>query len=81
MGGDHGVDQGIGDARRPVVGFLFWVRADELGQAAQTAVDFARVVGRYPGVDPSLYKVAVLPADAVARPRSPDDPYFPEAET
>ena len=81
MGGDHGVDQGIGDARRPVVGFLFWVHADDLGRAAHTAVDFARIVGRYPGVGPDLYKVTVLPADAVARPQDPKDPYYPEAET
>src|SRR5438093_157710 len=26
------------DAARPVVGFLFWVRADELGQAAHESV-------------------------------------------
>jgi hypothetical protein len=78
IGGDHGVDGGIGDARRPVVGFLFWVRADDLGSAAHTAVDFARLVGSDAEIGPSLYKVMVLPADAVAR---PDDPYYPEPET
>jgi len=78
MGGDHGVDGGIGDARGPVVGFLFWVRADGLGEAAETAVDFARLVGRWPGAGPRLYKVVVLPDDAVAR---PDDPHYPEPET
>ena len=78
MGADHGVDQGIGDATRPVVGFLFWVRADDLGQAAHTAVDFATVAGRAPGVGPRLYKVTVIPNDAVAR---PDDPLYPDAET
>jgi hypothetical protein len=78
MGADHGVDQGIGDAARPVVGFLFWVRADDLGQAAHTAVDFATEVGRAPGVGPRLYKVTVLPDDAVAR---LDDPLYPDAET
>jgi hypothetical protein len=42
MGGDHGVDEGIGDARFPVVGFLFWVRADAVGEAAErcpTSID------------------------------------------
>ena len=78
IGGDHGVDGGIGDATRPVVAFLFWVRADDLGKAAHAAVDFARFVGGDSGVGPRLYKVTVLPADAVAR---PDDPYYPEAET
>lgn len=81
MGGDHGVDQGIGDAAWPVVGFLFWVCADDLGQAARTAVDFAPLVGRSPGVGPRLYKVTVLPADAVARPQDPEDPYFAGPET
>jgi hypothetical protein len=78
IGADHGVDGGIGDAARPVVAFLFWVHGDGLGEAAETAVDFATLVGRYPGVGPRLYKVTVLPADAVAR---PDDPYYPEPET
>jgi len=78
IGGDHGVDGGIGDARFPVVGFLFWVRADALGEAAETAVEFARHVGRWPGAGPGLYKVVVLPADSVAR---LDDPLYPEPET
>jgi hypothetical protein len=78
IGADHGVDQGIGDAAWPVVAFLFWVYADDLGRAALTAVDFARLAGRDVGVGPRLYKVTVLPADAVAR---PDDPLYPEPET
>jgi hypothetical protein len=78
IGADHGVDQGIGDAARPVIAFLFWVHADDLGRAATSAVEFARVAGREAGVGPRLYKVTVLPADAVAR---PDDPLYPDAET
>ena len=78
IAGDHGVDQGIGDSTTPVVGFLFWVQADNLGDPAQTAVDFAKRVGRSPKVGPRLYKVTVLPADAVAR---PNDPPHPELET
>ena len=78
IGGDHGVDGGIGDALLPVVGFLFWVRAEALGEAAETAVEFARLVGRWPGAGPRLYKVVVLRADCVSR---PDDPYYPEPET
>ena len=78
IGADHGCDQGIGDAARPVVALLFWVRADGLGEAARSAADFARLAGRAAGVGPRLYKVTVLPADAVAR---PDDPLYPEPET
>ena len=78
IGADHGVDQGIGDAARPVVAFLFWVHADDLGSAAHAAVAFATLAGRDAGVGPRLYKVTVLPADAVAR---PDDPRYPDAET
>src|SRR6476646_10249113 len=59
IGADHGVDQGIGDAARPVVAMLFWVRADDLGHAAHSAVDFARLAGRDAGVGPRLYKVTV----------------------
>ena len=78
IGGDYGVDQGIGDAARPVVALLFWLRADDLGRAAVAAVEIARLAGRDAGVGPRLYKVTVLPADAVAR---PDDPLYPDAET
>ena len=75
---EHGVDQGIGDAARPVVGFVFWVRANDLGVAAQTALDFARTVGDGLGVGPQLYKVSVIPAEAV--PPVVHEPY-PESET
>src|SRR5258708_3270548 len=78
IGADHGVDQGIGDPSRPVVAFLFWVHADDLGRAAQRAVDFVTRAGRDAGVGPRLYKVTVLPADAVARPA---DPLYPDPET
>ena len=78
IGADHGVDQGIGDSARPVVALLFWTHADDLGRAADTSVEFARRVGRDAGVGPRLYKVTVVPADAVAR---PDDPLYPDPET
>jgi hypothetical protein len=35
--GDSAADQGLGrEGDRPVVGLVFWVRADEIGQAANT---------------------------------------------
>ena len=41
IAGDVGADQGIGVEGRPVVGLCFWVRADDVGQAASTAVETA----------------------------------------
>ena len=57
------VDQGIGDAS--VVGFLFAVRADGLGAAAERAVDFVQRVGASCGVGPELFKVTLIPAEVV----------------
>jgi len=57
------VDQGIGDAS--VVGFLFAVRADGLGTAAERAVDFVRGVGVDCGVGPELFKLTLIPAEVV----------------
>ena len=75
---EHAVDLGIGDAARPVVGFVFWVRSNDLGLAAHTAVEFARTVGDGLGVGPRLYTVSVIPAEAV--PPGVQEPY-PEPET
>ncbi len=38
-------NQGVGVTGRPVVGLLFWVDADDIGEAAATAVRAARRAG------------------------------------
>jgi hypothetical protein len=52
----HGVgaDQGTGATRRNVVGLLFWVRADDVGGAAATALDVARRAFLLPRAKPSV---------------------------
>lgn len=72
--GGVGADQGLGVTSRPVVGLLFWVRADDVGAAATTAVEAARRAGGDHGVGPDLYDVTVIPRRAVAL---PDDPLYP----
>ncbi|MGH9165854.1 MAG: hypothetical protein ACRDZW_10135, partial [Acidimicrobiales bacterium] len=54
MGG-VGADQGLGVTSRPVVGLLFWVRADDVGTAATRAVEAACRAGDEHGVGPDLY--------------------------
>jgi hypothetical protein len=61
----YGVDQGLGVTKRPVVGLVFWVRADDVGAAAARAAEVARVAGGAAGVGPELYDVTVIPRDAV----------------
>jgi hypothetical protein len=76
VGSGVGVDQGTGITRRPVVGLSFWVRANDVGSAATTAVDAATRAGAAAGgVGPDLYDVVVIPENAVAR---PDDPGYPD---
>jgi hypothetical protein len=72
--GEVAADQGTGIAGRPVVGLSFWVRADDVGQAASTAVETARRAGTDSGVGVDLYDDVVIPNAAVAR---PDDPAYP----
>jgi hypothetical protein len=67
-------DQGRGIEGRPVVGLTFWVRADDVGQAARTAVEAAVRAGVDSGVGSELYDVVVIPSTAVAW---PDDPAYP----
>jgi hypothetical protein len=74
MVGASGADQGIGIEGRPVVGLLFWVRADDVGLAAKTAVETACRAGTESGLGSELYDVVVIPSAAVA---SPDDPAYP----
>jgi hypothetical protein len=69
------VDQGTGVANRPVVGLLFWVRADDVGQAASTAVATARrACSAWRAGNAELYDVTVIPRRAVA---GPDASYPP----
>lgn len=75
---DVGADQGLGVTTRPVVGLLFWVRADDVGGAATTAVDTARRAGAAHGVGPDLYDVTVIPRDAVVLPGDPLYPSMPD---
>jgi hypothetical protein len=75
---DVGIDQGLGVTDRPVTGFLFWVRADDVGHAATTAVEIARQVGSAHGVSPDLFDVTVIPEQAVIRPQDPAYPDMPD---
>jgi hypothetical protein len=76
--GDIGLDQGTGAADRSVIGLLFWVRADDVGQAAATAVAVARRAGEQDGVGPELYDVTVIPRAAVSFPGDPEYPRMPD---
>jgi hypothetical protein len=70
-----GGDQGDGATGRPVVGLLFWVRAEDVGDAAVRALELARLAGENHGVGPDLYDVVVIPSSAVV---SPDDAAYPQ---
>jgi hypothetical protein len=73
-----GADQGTGIAGRPVVGLLFWVRADDVGIAARTAVETARRAAEGSGAGPELYDVTVIPEAAVALPHDSAYPPMPD---
>ena len=75
---DVGADQGLGVTKRPVVGLLFWVRADDVGGAATPALATARRAGADHGVGPELYDVTVIPRPAVAVPGDPHPPPMPD---
>jgi hypothetical protein len=74
---DIGVDQGTGATTRKVVGLLFWVKADDVGGAATTALDIARQAGKSAGVGPELYDVTVIPQAAVVLPNDARYPQMP----
>jgi hypothetical protein len=76
--GEVGADQGTGIEGRPVVGLSFWVRADDVGQAAGVAVEAARRAGADSGVGSDLYDVVVIPDAAVTRPNDPAYPPMPD---
>jgi hypothetical protein len=63
-----GVDQGIGVEGQPVIGFVFWVRADDLGSAALTALDTARRAGAAANLGPDYYDVSLVPRSSVLVP-------------
>lgn len=73
-----GADQGTGATRRNVVGLSFWVRADDVGGAATTALDVARRAGRGEGIGPELYDVVVIPRAAVVLPGDARYPQMPD---
>lgn len=76
--GDSGVDQGTGVTDRPVVGLTFWVRADNVGPAATTAVEVARRAGAKAGAGPEIYDVTVIPRNAVVLPDDSGYPRMPD---
>jgi hypothetical protein len=63
--GEIGVDRGIGTEGRPVIGFLFWVRGHDIGDAARTALDTARAAGSRFEAGPGFFDVALVPVNAV----------------
>ncbi len=67
-GSGAAVDQGIGVEGQPVLGLLFWVRADEVGGAAVTALETARRAGAVADVGPDYYDVSLVPRSAVVGP-------------
>ena len=76
--GYFGVDQGTGQAGRPVLGLTFWIRADDVGGAATGAIEVARRVGAGAGAGPGLYDVTVIPRAAVTFPNDPRYPRQPD---
>jgi hypothetical protein len=78
--GDSAADQGRGKEGRPAIGLVFWVRADDVGQAASLAVDTARRAGAESGVGPELYEVIVLPSTSVRWAGEGDPAYLPKPD-
>jgi hypothetical protein len=69
-----GVDRGLGVTARPVLGLLFWVRANDVGDAATSAVGEARSAAAECRMAFELYDVTLIPEQAVVL---PDVPLFP----
>lgn len=62
-----------------MVGLVFWVAADDVGDAARLAVDTAqRATAAVDGRAAELYDVTVIPELAVARPGDPRYPALPD---
>jgi hypothetical protein len=66
--GGGGADQGIGVEGQPVAGLVFWVRADDVGAAAMTALQTARRAGSVADVGPEYYDVSLVPRSAILVP-------------
>jgi hypothetical protein len=62
------VDQGTGVEGQPVIGLVFWVRADDVGAAAVTALQTARLAGSVADVGPEYYDVSLVPRSAILVP-------------
>lgn len=75
--GDSAADQGRGIEGRPVVGLVFWVRADGIGQAASVAVEAALRAGAASGLGPELFDLTVFPSSSVRSPGEGDPAYLP----
>jgi hypothetical protein len=78
--GDSVADQGRGIEGRPVIGLIFWVRADEVGEAASLAVETARRAGATNGIGPELFDVSVSPSTSVRHPSESDRAYMPRPD-
>jgi hypothetical protein len=65
-----GVDQGTGVEGQAVIGLSFWVRADDLGGAALTALETARRAGAAAEVGPDYYDVSLVPRSSVVVPEA-----------
>ena len=75
--GDSAADQGRGIEGQPVIGLVFRVRADEVGQAASLAVETARRAGVETGVGPELFDESVFPSTSVRWSGDGDPAYLP----
>jgi hypothetical protein len=73
-----GIDQGIGHEGRPVIGFTFCVRADDVGSAATTGLAVAQAAGAAAGVGPEFYDVVVVPHSAIVVPLDEFDIPMPD---
>jgi hypothetical protein len=62
------MDQGTGVEGQPVIGLVFWVRADDVGAAAVTALQTARLAGSVADVGPEYYDVSLVPRSAILVP-------------
>ena len=78
--GDSAADQGRGIEGGPVIGLVFWVRADEVGAAARLGVETARRAGAENGVGPELFDVIVSPSTCVRWPGEGDPAYLPKPD-
>ena len=63
--GGAGVDQGTGTEGQPVLGFSFWVRANDVAGAATMALLTARRAGASSGAGPGYYDITLVPREAV----------------